>query len=138
MKRLTGRLKLCFLTENGRFHWNQGKKKSPTSPGFGEPWFMSMVEEALVHIYPLLNEFMIMVIRWAMQALVSLWLFINFSVLFNKFCNLREFTFHFTFQKESTSTKLYMYVLSRAKIYSIGKLFEQKNTLLSKHFQIQS
>ena len=29
---LTGRLKLRFLTEIGRLHWNQAKK-SPTSPG---------------------------------------------------------------------------------------------------------
>jgi hypothetical protein len=26
LKRLTGRLKLCFLTEIGRFHWHQGEE----------------------------------------------------------------------------------------------------------------
>jgi hypothetical protein len=28
LKRLTGRLKLHFLTEIGRFHWNQGAARS--------------------------------------------------------------------------------------------------------------
>jgi hypothetical protein len=36
LKRLTGRLKLRFLTEIGRFHWNQGEEV-PTSPGLVNP-----------------------------------------------------------------------------------------------------
>jgi hypothetical protein len=36
LKRLTGQLKLRFLTEIGRFHWNQAKK-SATSPGLVNP-----------------------------------------------------------------------------------------------------
>jgi hypothetical protein len=37
LKRLTGRLKLCFLTEIGRFHWNQGDNVAHFA-WFGEPW----------------------------------------------------------------------------------------------------
>jgi hypothetical protein len=37
LKRLTGRLKLRFLTEIGRFHWNQGEKVTHFA-WFGEPW----------------------------------------------------------------------------------------------------
>jgi hypothetical protein len=36
LKRLTGRLKLCFLTEIGRFHWNQGEEVAHFA-WFGEP-----------------------------------------------------------------------------------------------------
>ena len=37
LKRLTGRLKLRFLTEIGRFHWNQGEEVAHFA-WFGEPW----------------------------------------------------------------------------------------------------
>ena len=36
LKRLTGRLKLRFLTEIGRFHWNQGEEVAHFA-WFGEP-----------------------------------------------------------------------------------------------------
>jgi hypothetical protein len=36
LKRLTGRLKLCFLTEIGWLHWNQGKEVAHFA-WFGEP-----------------------------------------------------------------------------------------------------
>jgi hypothetical protein len=36
LKRLTGQLKLRFLTEIGRFHWTKAKK-SPTSSGLVSP-----------------------------------------------------------------------------------------------------
>ena len=36
LKRLTGRLKLCFLTEIGRLHWNQGEEVAHFA-WFGEP-----------------------------------------------------------------------------------------------------
>jgi hypothetical protein len=38
LKRLTGRLKLRFLTEIGRLHWNQGEEVAHFA-WFGEPWF---------------------------------------------------------------------------------------------------
>jgi hypothetical protein len=38
LKRLTGQLKLCFLTEIGRLHWNQGEEVAHFA-WFGEPWF---------------------------------------------------------------------------------------------------
>jgi hypothetical protein len=43
LKRLTGRLKLRFLTEIGRLHWNQGKKEVAHFAWFGEPctWCLS-------------------------------------------------------------------------------------------------
>jgi len=37
LKRLTVRLKLRFLTEIGRLHWNQGEKVVHFA-WFGEPW----------------------------------------------------------------------------------------------------
>jgi hypothetical protein len=37
LKRLTGRLKLRFLTKIGRFHWNQGEEVAHFA-WFGEPW----------------------------------------------------------------------------------------------------
>jgi hypothetical protein len=37
LKRLTGRLKLRFLTEIGRFHGNQGEEVAHFA-WFGEPW----------------------------------------------------------------------------------------------------
>jgi len=37
LKRLTGRLKLHFLTEIGRLHWNQGEEVAHFA-WFGEPW----------------------------------------------------------------------------------------------------
>ena len=37
LKRLTGRLKLRFLTEIGRLHWNQGEEVAHFA-WFGEPW----------------------------------------------------------------------------------------------------
>ena len=37
-----GRLKLRFLTEIGRFHWNQGKKVAHFA-WFGEPWLVYIV-----------------------------------------------------------------------------------------------
>jgi hypothetical protein len=36
-KRLTQRLKLRFLTEIGRLHWNQGEEVAHFA-WFGEPW----------------------------------------------------------------------------------------------------
>jgi hypothetical protein len=39
LKRLTGQLKLRFLTEIGRFHWNQGKEVAHFV-WFGEPWYI--------------------------------------------------------------------------------------------------
>jgi hypothetical protein len=38
MKRLTGRLKLCFLTEIGWLHWNQGEEVTHFT-WFGESWW---------------------------------------------------------------------------------------------------
>jgi hypothetical protein len=38
LKRLTGRLKLRFLTEIGRLHWNQGEEVAHFA-WFGEPWW---------------------------------------------------------------------------------------------------
>jgi hypothetical protein len=38
LKRLTGRLKLRFLTEIGRLHWNQGEEVAHFA-WFGEPWY---------------------------------------------------------------------------------------------------
>jgi hypothetical protein len=44
LKRLTGRLKLCFLTEIGQFHWNQGKEVAHFT-WFGEPWYKECTEQ---------------------------------------------------------------------------------------------
>jgi len=55
LKRLTGQLKLHFLTEIGRFHWNQGKKVAHFA-WFGEPckwtktWKEASMEGPLIKI----------------------------------------------------------------------------------------
>jgi hypothetical protein len=47
LKRLTGRLKLCFLTEIGQFHWNLGKEV-PHFAWFGEPCRLNFL---VVHVH---------------------------------------------------------------------------------------
>jgi hypothetical protein len=44
LKRLTGRLKLRFLTEIGRLHWNQGEEVAHFA-WFGEPWGPNLVSD---------------------------------------------------------------------------------------------
>jgi hypothetical protein len=46
LKRLIGRLKLRFLTEIGRFHWNQGEKVAHFA-WFGEPCYVYYGENKL-------------------------------------------------------------------------------------------
>jgi hypothetical protein len=50
LKTLTGWLKLRFLTEIGRFHWNQGEEVAHFA-WFGEPWLQStnLLRVGVVH-----------------------------------------------------------------------------------------
>jgi hypothetical protein len=50
LKRLTGRLKLRFLTEIGWLHWNQGEEVAHFA-WFGVPWRLSIFDLSLFIFY---------------------------------------------------------------------------------------
>jgi hypothetical protein len=65
LKRLTGRIKLRFLTEIGRFHWNQGKEVAHFA-WFGEPCIRGT--ETAYHSwafgFPSSSEFFFLLSEW--------------------------------------------------------------------------
>ena len=58
LKRLTGRLKLRFLTEIGWFHWNQGEKVTHFA-WFGEPWNKVTFDTVMMCLSQIDNHFLV-------------------------------------------------------------------------------
>ena len=90
LKRLTGRLKLCFLTEIGRFHWNQGERVAHFA-WFGEPCVISKCQYSFIVL--LKREKCIWNIKYAFDSdttvqhkdeLIGLGCFILIDILLNK------------------------------------------------------
>jgi hypothetical protein len=96
LSRLTGRLKLCFLTEIGRLHWNQGEevikiwidfRKSPrfslTSPSSQErekssrPVFTMCGEPCYTRVYQVVKR------QWTLKIWLVRFRFMVFSTTFN-------------------------------------------------------
>jgi hypothetical protein len=62
LKRLTGRLKLHFLTEIGRLHWNQGKEVAHFA-WFGEPWVTVFHCDSMRPVFSVRNIMLVFVIN---------------------------------------------------------------------------